>query len=373
MAEPNTRHKLATVTRACQVLKLFADDRQDMTLAEIVAVTGFEKTIAFRIIHTLESEGLVRKVEAHRYRSNVSIARRKRFRIGYASQADNSPFSDAVTASLKWECAKLGVDLITVDNRYSARSALRNADRLIEEKLDLAIEFQTYERIAAKVAGKFRDRGIPLIAVDIPHPGAVFFGIDNYRVGLAAGQALVKAARRLWDGKVDELLLLELEIAGSIPHLRLAGVGTAVKEGILSIGHTIDLDTKGEFAAAFEAVRKHLRVTPRRRTLVAGINDPATLGALRAFEEAGRSELCAVVALGAVAEAREELRKPGTRLLGSVAFFPERYGEQIMRIALDILNGRTVQPAQYGPFQMITPQNVDLFYPGDRMLANPLR
>jgi hypothetical protein len=57
MAGPNTRHKLATVTRACQVLKLFADDRQDMTLAEIVVVTGLEKTIAFRIIHTLESEG----------------------------------------------------------------------------------------------------------------------------------------------------------------------------------------------------------------------------------------------------------------------------------------------------------------------------
>ena len=36
----------------------------------------------------------------------------------------------------------------------------------------------------------FQRAGIPVIAVDIPLPGATFFGADNYRAGRMAGEAL---------------------------------------------------------------------------------------------------------------------------------------------------------------------------------------
>ena len=52
-----------------------------------------------------------------------------------------------------------------------------------------------------------------MIAVDIPKPGALFFGIDNHNVGQLAGKALVKAAQQHWRGEIDELLMLDLEIA----------------------------------------------------------------------------------------------------------------------------------------------------------------
>ena len=70
---------------------------------------------------------------------------------------------------------------------------------------------------------------------------------------------------------------------------------------------------------------------------MAAVNDPSALGALRAFEEAGRNHLCAVMGQNAIREAREELRRPSTRLIGSVAYFPERYGEELIPLALAIL------------------------------------
>ncbi|MGH9325821.1 MAG: hypothetical protein ACRD2B_03925, partial [Terriglobia bacterium] len=79
---------------------------------------------------------------------------------------------------------------------------------------------------------------------------------------------------------------------------------------------------------------------------------------------------CAAVGLGAIPDARAELRSPGTHLIGSIAFFPERYGEAVIQLALDILHKRHIPPAVYAEFQMITPQNVNQFYPIDNPEAH---
>lgn len=154
---------------------------------------------------------------------------------------------------------------------------------------------------------------------------------------MLAGRTLSQAAKKYWCGKVDEILLLELEIGGSIPHLRLSGAEAAVRELLPGIDRFRHLDTRGEFLRSFESVRKYLKRTPERRTLITGVNDSTVLGALRAFEEVGRQNLCLAVGSGGQPEARREQRTPGTRLIGSVGFFPEQYGESVMQLALDIL------------------------------------
>jgi ribose transport system substrate-binding protein len=359
-------YRLETVSRACALLKAFSDEHEGLTLSEIADRTGFEKTIAFRIVHTLEQEGFLSKVGARQYVPRVKVLNQRHFRIGYAAQTSESPFSAAVTESLRWAARRTEIDLIEVDNHYSAKAAVRNAESLIAQRVDLSIEFQTYERIAPTISALFRQANIPLIAVEIPHPGAVYFGIDNYRVGIAGGRVLAKAAKQHWQAQFDELLLLELEIAGSLPHLRMAGVEAALREIMPAKCSVHHLDTRGEFLRAFEAVRRHLRAHAQHRTLIAGVNDPSVLGALRAFEEAGRGDCCLAAGLGATPEARQELRRPGTRLICSLAFFPEHYGENLIQLALDVLHNRQVPPAVYATIEMITPQNVDKFYPTDR-------
>lgn len=77
---------------------------------------------------------------------------------------------------------------------------------------------------------------------------------------------------------------------------------------------------------------------------------------------------CAVMGQNASPEGRSELRAPGTRLIGSVAFFPERYGEELMRVALEILAHRPTPPAVFVKHQLITPETVDHFYPNDTLI-----
>jgi len=333
-----------------------------MSLSEVVERTGFERTIVFRILKTLEEEGLLRRPDGRRYFSNVNIVSQKRYRIGYASQGGDS-FSRAVTQGLRDTANRHQVDLIEVENLYSAKAALRNAQKLADQKVDLAIECQVYERIAPQLSTIYEAASIPVIAIDVPQPGAVFFGLDNYNVGQMAGKALVRAARQYWQGAIDELLMLDLEIAGSLPNLRISGAEAAVRKLLPGSYQILHLDSRGELERSFELVRKHMQFSPKRKTLIFGVNDPATLGALRAFTEVGRSELCLALGVGAFPEARQELRLPQTRMIGSIATFPERYGDHLIQIAFDILQNKPVQPATYAPVQLLTPGNIEHFYP----------
>jgi ribose transport system substrate-binding protein len=96
------------------------------------------------------------------------VARPKKARFGFGSQAAEMPFSEAVTDSLRSASSAAGVDLIVLDNCYDGATALRNADEFVKSRPDLVIEFQIDQRVAPVIADKIDGAGIPLIAVDIP-------------------------------------------------------------------------------------------------------------------------------------------------------------------------------------------------------------
>jgi len=116
-------------------------------------------------------------------------------------------------------------------------------------------------------------------------------------------------------------------------------------------------------------VRKHLRTANAGFKLVAAANDPSALGAVRAFQEAGQMSECAIVGQNAEPDARAELRRPHTPLIASVAYFPEKYGTRLLRLAVDIIERKPTPPAVFIKHQLITPDNVDHYYPNDGLLA----
>ena len=356
-----------SIVHSTQVLTAFESTGECLSLREVVSRSGLPKTMVFRLLYTLEKCGMIDKVGDNLYQSRLNPLRKRLFRIGYAAQGTDYQFSKDVSLSIERAAAKEGIELLSLDNRYSAKTAQRNADLLVREKVDLAIEFQTDETVAAIVAAKYRDAGIPMIAIDIPHPGATFYGANNYEAGLLGGRYLGRWVKERWHGVVDEIVLLELSRAGSLPRMRLTGMLMGI-HSILPNARKCKvtyLEGDGNLGPSFEAVRWHLRASRSQRILVGGVNDPSALGALRAFQEAGRADDCAVMGQNASPEARSELREEGTRLIVSVAYFPERYGEDLIRLSLDILNQRQVAPAVFVEHKLVTSQNVDHYYPND--------
>jgi ribose transport system substrate-binding protein len=332
-----------------------------------MARTSQSKGITFRLLYTLEKTGLVEKVGANQYRSTLLQRKRRKYKIGYAAQGTDYQFSAQVTAGLKREADRLEtIELLVLDNRYSSKTAIRNADLFVKEQCDLVIEFQTNEDVAPIISAKYRDAKIPLIAMEIPHPGAIYFGANNYEAGLIGGRALGRWAKENWDGHVDEIVILELARAGSVPRARLIGTVMGIREVLPSLEEcpVTYLDGDGRFEESLKVTRKHLRHAPAGRTLVSGINDASALGALRAYEEAGRDDQCAVMGQNASPEARDELRR-SSRFIGSVAYFPERYGEQVLKLACDILAYKKTPPAVFISHLLIDAKNVDTIYWND--------
>ena len=360
-----------SLVHASDILWVFQHPGEGLRLRDVMDRTGFGKGMCFRLLYTLRHCGFVEKVDGQRYRLTSEIRRRKRYRIGYASQGQDSSFVHEVHRSLLRAAERERVELIVVDNRYQPKVALKNAEWLIRDGVDLVIEFQTDESVAAAIAAKYHEAQIPLIAIDIPHPGATYFGANNYEAGLLAGRYLGKWARQQWGGHADEILLVELARAGSLPASRIRGAVAGLREVLHDAANwpIVSVDGDGQFKTALERVRRHLRASRGKLILVAAANDPSALGAARAVEEAGLVGSCAIAGQNAEPDARAELRRAHTPLVASIGYFPEKYGDGLIRLALDILGRRPVSPAAFVRHQVITRENVDHLYPNDALMG----
>ena len=332
---------------------------------ELAEMAGLSRPTVFRLVATLQANGIVMKDSARRYRLAGGLSPGHKYKIGYAAETGEDSFYRAVTRGLVESAARAGVELVALDSQYSPEVALANAKRLLAENIDLAIEFQTYGPVASVISARGSSRKVPLIAVEIPHPNAIYFGVDNCQAGLTAGRYLARWAEQNWKGQVDEILLISSTMAGSLPEARLAGSLLGIHEVLPNSTNakvsTVDGNWRRDVSR--DAVRCYLNTSTAKRILVSTINDPSAIGTLEAFKDAGRLQHCAIVGQNGSIEARLEMHRPHSRLLGSVAYFPERYGEQLIALALDILTQRISVPrAVFIKHQLLTPSNLTQHY-----------
>jgi ribose transport system substrate-binding protein len=367
----SSRYLVRAIVRAAEVLTAFETPGEVLHLRDVVSRTGLDRVTAFRLLHTLNHCGFLEKIGANQYACPIQLRKRKKHRIGFASGGDNSLFNREITLGLTRAAEEYNVDIVIVQNRFSRKHALHAIESLVKESVDLVIDYQTDYSVAPIIAQRCAAANIPLIAIEVPHPGATYFGANNYEAGLIGGRHLAAWAKAHWNGSVDEIILMEQQRAGPLPQARLLGSLAALAELLPQSANwpVVHLDGDDDLGRSLTVVRRHLRYTKSKRILVSALGDMGALGALRAFEEAGRSGSCAIVGQNAAPEARQELRRPGTRLIGSVAYFPEKYGQALLRITLDLLKGKKLPPAIFIKHSLITPENVDRFYPNDGLMG----
>jgi ribose transport system substrate-binding protein len=136
---------IPVLTKALDILELLQKDKQPMSLEAIHRETKISKTTVYRVLKTFIHRGYLVQGPDGLYRQ---VARNKKLRFGYASQSSDMPFSVEVTESLKTAAAEMGVDLLILDNRYDAPTALANAEEFVRNRVDLVIEFQVEQEIA---------------------------------------------------------------------------------------------------------------------------------------------------------------------------------------------------------------------------------
>jgi ribose transport system substrate-binding protein len=290
------------------------------------------------------------------------------YTIGYAGLSSEFPFVADVNRGLDTAAKKAGVSLITLDNKYDPQVALSNADTLVLRKSNVIIEFQTDAKIAPALCQKFDAAGLAkkVIAIDIPHPPcATFFGADNLRAGQMAGEELAKAAKAKW-GSVDKLVLLELPQSGELVKQRTDGYIEGVRKVFpdFTDAKVVKVDGKGALEASLTATQNLLpKLAADKHILLGAVNDPSAVGALRAIQSAGRSADFLIGGQNATIEARQEICNNSTTFIGTVGYFPERYGEKLVELAGKLHRGESVPANVYVEHQWINNKNIRDSYP----------
>lgn len=350
------RYYIEVLGKALDVLDVLRGSRTELRLTEIAETAHIDVSTTFRLLRTLEARGYVLR-DAKRKTFKHCLGYRA-FRIGYARLSSADPFDEKVTQGLQQAAEQSHVEIVMADNRYDPEEAARNAAWLIAQKVDFVVEFQIHYRVAPVLANMFHKAGIPTLAIDIPMPSAIFFGVNNYAAGSAGGEALAQFVRHYWRGRVDRILLLEIPHAGPIPHSRVIGTLEGMRSVLpkLAEKRVLHKNGKGSEAGGYDASMRVIRsLGSRERILIAAANDNCARGAIRAVRETGRERFTAIMAQGwgpdeALAA---ELRQAGTPLIGAVAYFPEKYGWGILHTVLQYLNGQPVPPARYAEHRLV--------------------
>jgi ribose transport system substrate-binding protein len=286
--------------------------------------------------------------------------------LAFANLQRDIAFGVLVENGIVENADSAGTELVIADNRLDGPTALANAQSFVRREADAVIEFQTDVNFGPTVMNEFDQAGIGVIAIDIPMPGATFFGANNPRSGFMGGAYLAQAAIAEWGAdQVNEgyFVVGELPQSGAIPAMRTGGQVA----GFLSVAdgfpedNIILIDTSNTLQGSFEQMSNVLgRIPEGVPIMITAINDQSTTGMLRAVQQVGREADALAVGMGA--DELDTLMSED-RMIASVGYFPERYGNYLVPMSLMALAGHELPPAVLMNHVMISPSNVCEQYP----------
>ncbi len=345
------------LSKSLDILELLEAEKKPLMLEDIFQRLDISKTSVYRILKTFVHRGYLVQTQDGRYRS---IARPKKVRFGFASQSVTMPFSEAVTASLRSAATSSGVELLVLDNKYDADVAMRNAQEFVGKSVDLVIEFQIDENIAPLIGHTLSSGGIPLIAIDIPHPHATYFGVDNFQVGFEAGEHLAQHAIDEWKGKPEWIVGLDIVEAGSFVQSRITGAFQGVRSRLphLPADRFMRLEGGGLRQRSYQAMIAFLRNHRKQKILVAAATDTSALGALQAVRETELEKTVAIVGQDCIPEVLDEMRSGSSAIIGSVSHEAQTYGPRLIQLGLALLRGSAVPPYNFVSHKLVTPASL---------------
>jgi ABC-type sugar transport system substrate-binding protein len=306
-------------------------------------------------------------------------AQQRRFRVAFANQneeagirLDGLGFTGIdVRRSFELATRTMPVEVIYYDNAGDGEKALANADDAIERKVELFISYNADLEANAEIGHRLRTARIRTLAVNYPVPGAPLYTADNLAAGGIAGQALGEFGRQNWSGQsVVAVIVGDLGDVRPLMADRIQGIVEGLQRELPDVTPT-RLDTSGNPVRVETLLGKFLRAQSGRKVLVAALDDATALAAKTAIELASRLGDCIIVSHGVDrsvhggANDKKDLdpNNRGSILLGSVAFFLDRYGYEVMPIALRMLAGEQVPLRTATKHILVTSRNVFEIYP----------
>jgi ribose transport system substrate-binding protein len=286
-------------------------------------------------------------------------------KIGFINLSNSIPFSHDVERSIAVAAKKHNVEVLTCDSALDAQKAINCAAKFKTQGVQGIANFQQDATASARVCAAGPD--VPVVAVDIPQKPCqnVFFGADNYKAGVVLGEALGKFAKAEWDCKIDAVVSINTPVNDLLVQ-REKGQLDGIKSQCPSFKVVKVKPTATTTDATIQPFTDTLtRLPGMHHLLVLGINDDATIGAIKAAQSAGRLDDIYVGGEGADPTSFPYIcgDTPFKNWIADSGYFPERYGSYIVPLLLDLIEGKEKPSNVYMEHKPVTKETIAEFYP----------
>jgi ribose transport system substrate-binding protein len=288
--------------------------------------------------------------------------------IAYDDGYGGIPFTVAIKKNLEKIADDLGIELFYCDSQFKPEKAIDCAEQQVIKNPDFAIESNFQSGAAANVMKVWDKAKVPVANVDVWHPNGIFFGANNYESGRIGGRAAGEYAKKEWNCEDVTVLYGENPGEGKVANQRGAGFIDGVQEicGELPEDQvdTILLDA-GTADQAITKTTDWLTANPQaKHVLATSIDDARASGQAKALKQNQRDGGAVGLGCDDIGQAAVKEGTPQeSKFIGCVAFFPEKYPEYLVSIALDVLEGKPVPQEVHIEHTFLDQSNISEVYP----------
>lgn len=284
-------------------------------------------------------------------------------------------FGDGLVAAAE----TAGVRIKRYNNNNDPQTSVNNARLMLQDKPDLILEYIGIEGIGGSIARMVEQAKVPLVAINVPIPGAYWFNLVNREIGANTAEAVVPLAKaKGWTASDTTVLIVQGSQAGTevndcVRYFYVTAASampgmdqvqpTAITPLTTKIGKSgIQVDGKGTLTDSYAAVKSVLQILPAdRHILLYAINDDSTLGAWRAITESNRVGNTLVAGLGGSVAALKELRT-NSNWVAEGSIFTSHWGQYLIAMGVAIMRGVKPPPLTKTPQVILTKDTVDKYY-----------
>ncbi|MCL1855141.1 MAG: sugar ABC transporter substrate-binding protein [Clostridia bacterium] len=310
--------------------------------------------VAFVLIGTLLT-GALGSALAEGYQYNV--VPKEEVVIGFNNGSTTVDFLRIVGESMERAAEENGVKILVAESAFETERILANVESLLMQGANVIVDFNVNAEVGGSLVDYCGERGVPVVGIDVAYPGVGddgwFFGANNQMAGETAGWGLAQAIKAKWDSEIEYLVLFFNSENGDLVKLRLTGIADGLrKEGIdLPEENVVLIDMGGGCSdttlVSNQKMTDWLTAHPDAKKIGVGTVNPETgQGVFSAVQTANRDSDVFIVTNNNAFQTLAAFEQGENCWVGGSAFYPNKYGDYVVPLCVDILAGNNPDKIQ---------------------------
>lgn len=282
--------------------------------------------------------------------STYRIVSKQRYRIGFLVNKDRNSFIQAVHNSiLEATAACDSISLVIHECEREYASVVESLNKLIDEKVDLIIDYSLCLEALLYVGERCLNKGIKLISVDYLSSGALYFGADNAKAGQMAGQHAVAFINKHWKNRLEHIVVLGKSGYEPITRMRISSALDEMESALPLQSVQMHQIEWGSLSIdpIHELVTLLTSIPQEENMIIMAFNLPPLLASYDYVQQYRDATNTIIIGQNHTKQVEALMKTENSMILGCVHYNPETYGESIIDIALNVLNKNNVSARSY--------------------------